>query len=264
MFARETADSPTQLYLHDLNGHVTRRVTTTPGDTSDASFSPDGSPIVFAGCPEGGCPSADLYLMPTDGTWAPARISDPNEVQDNDPYFSPDGKSVTWNRNRLTQILPPAGESLALIAPFDGDTLGVPTQIGDNQLNSVPTWSQDGDSLYAHRFDFDGTKRWDVVRLSVSTGEMSNLTDRHRTGEMADWTFLFPHAGTPSTLVSADAALPQPFPSGPEENPTTTPRPTPTPESQSARFGGILLPAGIAGAWWWRRSGSSPPSVDPT
>lgn len=31
------------------------------------------------------------------------RISDRNDEQDNDPYFSPDGKTVTWNRNRLTR-----------------------------------------------------------------------------------------------------------------------------------------------------------------
>ncbi len=94
VFARETSNSPTQLFLLDLDGEVIRRVTNTPGDTADASFAPDGSQIVFAGCPEGGCPSADIYLVPTDGSSPARRISDRNEVQDNDPYFSPDGSSL--------------------------------------------------------------------------------------------------------------------------------------------------------------------------
>jgi Tol biopolymer transport system component len=254
VFARETSNSPTQLFLLDLDGDISRRVTTTPGDTADASFSPDGTQIVFAGCPEGGCPSADLYLVPADGSHPARRISDPDEVQDNDPYFSPDGKNVAWNRNRLTRILPPAGESLALVASLAGDKLGAPEQIGDNQLNAVPVWSLDGDGLYVHRFDFDGTKRWDIVWLALATGEMTNLTNRYRTGEMADWTFWFPHAGTPSTYSPTRVGAPPT--TLPDQDSGTTP--DGPPGKQPAQFaGGFLLLVGFGVLLWrWRR----PPS----
>lgn len=248
VFARETSASPTQLYLLDLNGEVIRRVTDTPGDTADASFSPDGTQIVFAGCPEGTCPSADIYLMPTDGRTPPMAVSERNSVQENDPYFSPDGAKVTWNRNHVTQIFPPRAESLALVANLQADGLGVPTQVGDGQLNAVPTWSLDGSSLYVHRFDFNGAKRWDVVRLSVESGDLVNLTEQHRVGGMTDWTFWFPHAGTPSSLDSATTAptlRANANPQAPADAETDRP---------STGFGLVVLLVGLGiSVVWWRR-----------
>lgn len=257
VFAREASGSPTQLYLLDLNGSVIRRVTDTPGDTADASFSPDGTQIVFAGCPDGGCPSADIYLMPTDGSTPPMGISAQDSVQDNDPYFSPDGATVTWNRNRATQLFPLRGESLAVVADLETDGLGNPIQVGDNQLNAVPTWSLDGTSLLIHRFDFNGTKQWDAVRLSVETGAVVNLTAQHRTGEMTDWSFWFPHAGTPSSLGGASEALAPPTDSTRQEAATEADGPP-----NWARVLVLVTAAGISLLWWRRWSGRHRHSSD--
>jgi uncharacterized protein YjeT (DUF2065 family) len=159
------------------------------------------------------------------------------------------------HRNRLTRIVPPTGESLSLVATFEGDTLGESNQIGDNHLNAVPTWSLDGESLYVHRFDGAGTKHWDVVRLALPTAEMTNLTDRYRTEERTDWTVWFPHAGTPSMIVTPDASAPLP--------PTTAPATTRTmvqdetaPENQAGQLGGILVLVGVIAVWWSRRQDS--------
>ncbi len=257
VFARATSGSPTQLYLLDLAGDVVRRVTDTPGDTADASFSPDGTQIVFAGCPEDNCPSADIYLMPTNGSTPPLAVSERDSVQDNDPYFSPDGAMITWNRNHVTQLVPLRAESLALVAELQADGLGVPRQVGDGQLNAVPTWSLNGSSLYVHRFDFDGTKRWDVVRLSVETRAMVNLTEQHRVGEMTDRTFWFPHAGTPSILDSPDAAPPS---SG-----STAAASADGETDESAAGAGLLvlvLGLGVSYVWWRRWSRRHPPSAE--
>ena len=88
------------------------------------------------------------------------------------------------------------------------------------------------------RSDLAGTKHWDVVRLALPTGEMTNLTDRYRTEERTDWTFWFPHAGTPSTIVSPDVGAPPLSTSDRAEVETPLASDAPLPDEQQAPLRG--------------------------
>src|SRR5205085_1845997 len=58
-----------QIYVTDAEGRNPKAVTSRPGRNLDPSWSPDGSTIVFVGCPTSACLDKDLcvYTVPVSG-----------------------------------------------------------------------------------------------------------------------------------------------------------------------------------------------------
>ncbi len=106
-------DPEYEIYAANPDGSMLNRLTRSPGYDAEASFSPDGSLIVFTST-RGAYPIenlspvdrarfdkdpayfADLYVMNSNGTNVRRVTSAPG--YDGGPFFSPDGKRIVWRR----------------------------------------------------------------------------------------------------------------------------------------------------------------------
>lgn len=95
----------TQLFNFDVdNGglqQVTRRRDSQGrGLSSDPSYTPDGSTIIFIGCPDDqpSCDKTKILSVPADAEKATRTsvVFDGHDSGANDVYVSPDGRSITW------------------------------------------------------------------------------------------------------------------------------------------------------------------------
>ena len=106
-------DPEYEIYTANTDGSQIKRVTASPGYDAEASFSPDGSLIVFsstrAAYPLENLSSqdrarfdrdpaffADIYVMNADGSNVRRITQSPG--YDGGPFFSPDGKRILWRR----------------------------------------------------------------------------------------------------------------------------------------------------------------------
>lgn len=83
------------IFIADLKGNITKRLTSTPGYDAEATISPKGDKIVFTSMRNG---DIDIYTMNLDGT-------DVKQIThelgyDGGACFSPDGKKIVWRASR--------------------------------------------------------------------------------------------------------------------------------------------------------------------
>lgn len=149
-----------QIFVTDDLGQHPRAVTDRPGANVDPSWSPDGRFIVFSGCPGSPCLPSDheIYDISVSGGTATRLTHD--HIEDNDPYFSPDGHELAW-LSKMSGGLLSAGTWDIRILPVVEGTAGyqaaagahprlvVPLHTGD--VNGKPTWSSDGRTIYFQR-----------------------------------------------------------------------------------------------------------------
>jgi len=83
------------IFVADLNGNITKQLTTTPGYDAEATVSPKGDKIVFTSMRSG---DLELYTMNIDGSDV-KQIT--NELgYDGGAFFSPDGKQLIYRSSR--------------------------------------------------------------------------------------------------------------------------------------------------------------------
>jgi Tol biopolymer transport system component len=83
------------IFTASLDGKNLVRLTDTPGYDAEASYSPDGSQIVFTSFRDG---DGEIYIMDCDGL-NPRRITHVKGY-DGGPFFSPDGKRIIYRSDR--------------------------------------------------------------------------------------------------------------------------------------------------------------------
>jgi tricorn protease len=159
------------LWRVDLNGGAASRLTTHPGDETNAAFSPDGRHIAFSGTYEG---PTDVYLMPAAGG-LPRRLT--YEGGARVVGWTPDGRVLYSTTVHST--LPNA--QLATLHPETGNRVALPlAQAADGWFDGS------GGSLYFTRF-----------------AAQSSQTKRYRGGTAQDiWKFAAP--GTEATPLTPD------------------------------------------------------------
>jgi dipeptidyl aminopeptidase/acylaminoacyl peptidase len=85
------------IFIADLNGHITKQLTNTPGYDAEATISPKGDKIVFTSMRNG---DIDIYTMNIDGSNVKQITHELG--YDGGACFSPDGKKIVWRASRPT------------------------------------------------------------------------------------------------------------------------------------------------------------------
>ena len=142
------------------DGGPAQRLTSAPGIDTDASFSPDGSRIVFESDRSG---TQQLYVMSADGS-GQRRISFGGGWYAA-PVWSPDGEWIAFTRR-----VPGAGLRIGVIKP-DGSGERLLTA---GPSDEGPSWAASGQELLFQRTGPDGRSalsgyRWSAASRAGST-----------------------------------------------------------------------------------------------
>lgn len=152
----------------DADGTNMQRLTDEPGEDRGASFSSDGSKIVYHSETEAGAHTFDLMVMDADG--GNKMLLDENGSAGYvcaTPGVANTDK-VVFNSNRT-------GAFEIYTINIDGTGLTQVTDFGD--FNSGPKWSPDCESIVFNRFDEGGSL--DVFRMDIDDpGTLTNLTNQ--------------------------------------------------------------------------------------
>jgi TolB protein len=111
------------IYVMDVDGSSSRRVTPTSWEAQYPDWSPDGHEIVFTGVRSFGF---DLYVMDADGSHVRQLTRTPEE--ENWPTWSPDGKQIVYSFDDGLRVMDANGTHSRLLTEDGGE----------------PSWSPDG------------------------------------------------------------------------------------------------------------------------
>jgi TolB protein len=165
---------PLEVFVMHSDGSKKRRLTHS-GHNGQPRWSPDGRKIVYVhgGCSNTGCnpatPSA-LWTMNADGS-AKHRLTTGSSV-DNDPRWSPDGKSIAFSRG-TSCTNDGCHINIWLIRP-DGTDARALTRDG---RSAEPTWSPDETKIAFDRWDVSGS-RTDLYVMKADGTSEHNVTSR--------------------------------------------------------------------------------------
>jgi TolB protein len=151
------------LFKADLDGSNLHRLTDTPGYDAEASYSPDGSQIVFTSFRDG---DAEIYIMDADGA-NPRRITHAKGY-DGGPFFSPDGRRIVYRSDRKDNDL---------LQIFVNNVEGTDErQLTDNEfVNWGPYWHPDGRHII-YATSRHGHQNYELFLMGVDTGREERIT----------------------------------------------------------------------------------------
>jgi len=178
-------DRRTHLWLVDMNSGNAKQIT--EGDDwndSDPQWSPDGKRIAFVSNRTGKeyeeNRNSDVWVINADGSGTLTKISD-HEESDNQPRWSPDGKSIAFTGEVHDRDHPKIW-----LAPSSGGTASVPAA---NNLDLIPgqlEWSDDGRSLY---FETGVKGELHLFRVDVPTKTVTQVSSGPRAVRNVDFNF---------------------------------------------------------------------------
>lgn len=151
--------SNTEIFIENIDGSNTTRLTTQSGEDVQPSLSPDGQSVVFASDRSG---TTRIWTMGADGS-NPAALNtgSSSTVSESAPRYSPGGDQILFNSPRTNT-------SQIWVIPASG---GTATQV-THEANGAffGSWSSDGNSIYY----VDGTDRTKIHKVVVATGDVSD------------------------------------------------------------------------------------------
>lgn len=153
MAAIEGSSNRWHLYTTNADGSNVVKISSRSSLFLDPSWSPDGSQIVYAAFPPdyNGIDLArlEIYIADANGQ-NEIRLTDDN-LRDHDPYWSPDGSTIAFE----TAVEPLfVGVGKWAIRTVDPMSAEVTTVLNDGNINTLPRWGKNGETIYFHRFIF--------------------------------------------------------------------------------------------------------------
>jgi Tol biopolymer transport system component len=150
------------IFIADLKGNITKRLTNTPGYDAEGTISPKGDKIVFTSMRNG---DIDIYTMDLDG----GNVKQITNTlgYDGGACFSPDGKKIIWRASRpqteqeineykdlLAQGLVMPTHMELFIANADGTDAHQITHLG--KANWAPAFTPDGKKIvFASDYEYE-------------------------------------------------------------------------------------------------------------
>jgi dipeptidyl aminopeptidase/acylaminoacyl peptidase len=165
-----------------LAGSGVRLTTGLEGDTpskpfgggEEIAFSPDGRTVYFAlreaGRMEPKSTNLDIFAAPSDGSGAPANLTDANDGMDNLPTVSPDGRTLAYFA--MARPTYEADRQVLMLRDLASGQTRALTQGWDRSVGSIE-WAKDGTNLLVTAED---TLEQPVWRVDARTGAVTRLT----------------------------------------------------------------------------------------
>ena len=165
-----------EIYLSDLKGKRSKRITNSPLHDGYADFSPDGRQIVFYSYYDEG-KTWSLNLMNRDGAGR-RRLTSKKNVRDTAPKWSPDGKKIIFARKekgvyRVYTIDPDGKELRRLKIPFGLS----PSILKNGKVLFSSHWEKHGEICLS---DADGSNIQSLTRNDAADGHPSVSPDGRR------------------------------------------------------------------------------------
>jgi Tol biopolymer transport system component len=150
-----------QLFLYDF---TEKKLTCLSADwqidhAMNAHFSPDGESLVFMGLPKGKRDGKywDVYQWKVGSAEAPKNLTAGNELRDEDPNYSPDGRSIVFKQAGKLTTLDLKTKKVLLIEVKEKAERSMPVFVsGGKRIVAMENAAADGD-LYS--YDLDGGDR---------------------------------------------------------------------------------------------------------
>ena len=148
------------IYMADLNGKLTKKLTSTPGYDAEATISADGSKMIFTSTRNG---DLDLYVMEL----KTGKVKQVTTAlgYDGGAWFSADGKKIVWRASRpkteaeikeykelLKEGLVAPTQMEVFIANADGSNAKQITSLG--QANWDPNFLPDGRIIFCSNHEY--------------------------------------------------------------------------------------------------------------
>jgi Tol biopolymer transport system component len=148
-----------EIFIANLDGSNTLRLTTDVHTDIDPSLSPDGGTVVFTSTRSG---TSRVWIMNADGSnQAALNTGSAADIPESSARYSPGGGRILFNspRTNTTQIW---------IVPSAG---GTATQV-THEVNGAffGSWSPDGNSIYY----VDGSDRTKVHKVDIASGDVTD------------------------------------------------------------------------------------------
>ncbi|HSN56511.1 MAG TPA: S9 family peptidase, partial [Candidatus Sulfomarinibacteraceae bacterium] len=148
------------------------------GGPEDWTVSPDDRQLVFTakvvdGSEEAWSTDFDLWLVPTDASAGPRKLTTTNRAWDAAPAFSPDGSRLAW----LAMARPgyEADRFRVVVMDWPDGERRVLTEAWDRSPRAL-VWSPDGAALYASA---DNVGNHSIFRIDAGSGMVQALLTRH-------------------------------------------------------------------------------------
>ncbi len=171
------------IVVADLNGRITRRLTTTPGYDAEATVSPDGKKIIFTSTRNG---DLDLFTMDIDGRNIRQITSELG--YDGGAWFSPDSKKIVWRASRPSSeedvriykelyvqglVMPTQME--VFVANADGSDARQITNIG--KANWAPNFTPDGQHIiFASNHEYERGFPFNLYLMNLDGSEVRKIS----------------------------------------------------------------------------------------
>ena len=157
---------PSDIYSMNADGSRLKRITKAPTEAHTPSWSPDGTKLAYIQFKKKarlGTRTGDLYTIRADGT-DPRQLTD--EGVDQYPAFSPDGKTIAFDR-------PTEGSEAIYTVNSDGSGLDKRTDPPKGFSDDGPSWSSEGTKIAFTRWHGD---RPDVFMMNADGTHARKLT----------------------------------------------------------------------------------------
>ncbi|MEY4561101.1 MAG: hypothetical protein RLZZ618_378 [Pseudomonadota bacterium] len=172
-----------EIFVTDAAGRNPVQYTQRGGINTDVSWSPDGSKLLFNGCPNGVSPclpaNYEIFVMASTPRAAATRLTN-DGLADYDAYFSPDGSKIAWLVLVDPAKFPIGNISLGAwaIRMANADGSNASYLINDGNINSKPAWSLDGQTVFFHRMALDPLEegKFGVFRIGRNGTGLQRLT----------------------------------------------------------------------------------------
>jgi Tol biopolymer transport system component len=171
------------IFVADLNGKVTKQLTTEPGYDAEATISPKGDKIVFTSMRNG---DLDLYVMDIDGKNVKQITTDLG--YDGGAWFSPDGKKIVWRASRpkteeerkeytnlLKEGLVMPTNMEVFVADADGSNVQQVTSLG--KANWAPNFMPDGKRIiFASNHEYERGFPFNMYTINIDGSNLQKIS----------------------------------------------------------------------------------------